>query len=97
MTGYYGLLPGDTGAGWRRLSSSYRRTAGGRNSYDRFWGSMAGVSATNVKATGPDTVTATITYRQKGGGRSTERRSFELVQDGSELKINDSRVLSATG
>ena len=38
---YYALLPGNTDAGWARLTDRYRSTtAGSRTTYERFWSSV---------------------------------------------------------
>jgi serine/threonine protein kinase len=94
VTDYYALLPDDTDAGWERLTASYQRQAGGRDSYDDFWNDIDTVTVTDVSATLPDRAQATVTYVEKSGNReSTERRSFRLVRSGDLLKIDQSSVL----
>jgi serine/threonine protein kinase len=94
VTDYYALLPDDTDAGWERLTASYQRQTGGRESYDDFWNDMDTVTVTDVSATLPDRAQATITYVEKSGNReSTERRSFRLVRSGDLLKIDQSSVI----
>ena len=94
MRNYYALLPDDTDAGWERLTSAYQRQTGGRESYEEFWKDMDTVTASDVRATAPDRVQATITYVAKSGNRrSTEQRSFRLVRSDGILKINESAVL----
>lgn len=94
VAGYYGLLPDGTDAGWELLTPSYQQQAGGRDSYDNFWNDIDTVTVSNVSATVPDQVQATITYVLKSGNeRSTERRSFELVESEGVLKINRSSVI----
>ena len=94
VSDYYALLPDDTDAGWERLTSAYQRQTGGRESYEEFWKDMDTVTASDVRATAPDRVQATITYVAKSGNRrSTEQRSFRLVRSDGILKINESAVL----
>ncbi len=94
VTDYYALLPDDTDAGWARLTASYQQQTGGRESYEGFWKDMDTVSVSDVRATAPDRVQATITYVAKSGNqRSTEQRSFRLVSEGGVLKINESAVI----
>jgi hypothetical protein len=94
VTDYYALLPDDTDAGWDRLTSAYQRQTGGRESYEEFWKDMDTVSVSDVRATAPDRVQATITYVAKSGNQlSTEQRSFRLVDADGVLKINASAVV----
>jgi hypothetical protein len=90
-------VPGDTDAGWDRLTRSYQRgSARSRDTYERFWAGVDRVSVSGVQTDPPNTVEATVTYRLKGGRVSRERTSFELVEDDGELKINATEVLSST-
>ncbi|MDN5761874.1 MAG: protein kinase [Microlunatus sp.] len=93
VTDYYGLLPDNTDAGWDLLTASYQREAGGRKGYESFWNGIDTVTVTGVRATTPDRVQATLTYVEKSGDKSTERRSFRLVESGGVLKINQSSVI----
>jgi hypothetical protein len=86
---YYGLLPGNTDAAWSRLTESFQNgRAGGRQSYDAYWGSIRRVSVSNVVGIPPGTVQATVSYVYKDGRRVTERNTFGLVSEGGVLKIN---------
>ncbi len=94
VTDYYALLPDDTDAGWERLTASYQRQTGGKDSYEGFWNDIDTVTATDVSATAPDRAQATVTYVEKSGNRrSSERRSFRLVRSGDLLKIDQSSVI----
>ena len=94
VTDYYALLPDDTDAAWQRLTASYQRQTGGRDSYEGFWNDIDTVTATAVSATAPDRAQATVTYVEKSGNRkSTERRSFRVVRSGDVLKIDQSSVI----
>jgi eukaryotic-like serine/threonine-protein kinase len=93
---YYRLLPGNTDAGWQLLTGGYRNShAQGRTSYNEFWGSVRRVSVAAAKASGPGTVTATITYFYKNGRVVDERTTFGLTRDGGTLKIATTTVLSS--
>jgi len=97
ITGYYGLVPGNTDGGWSRLTSSYQsRSAGSRSSYERFWGRIDRVTVSDVEGDPPDEVEATVTYYFKDGRVSRERTEYELRNDDGVLKINSSRVRSAS-
>ena len=93
ITDYYTLLPENTDAAWNLLTPTYQGKAGGRKSYDGFWNSIDSVKASSVRATGPNTVEAAITYQEKGDAKSSERRSFTLVKSGDVLKIDQSAVI----
>jgi len=94
VTDYYALLPDNTDAGWNLLTPSYQRQTGGRDSYKEFWNGIDTVTVTDVRATTPDRVEATLTYVEKSGNqKSTERRSFQLVSSGDVLKIDESSVI----
>jgi serine/threonine protein kinase len=93
---YYALLPANTAEAWPGMTTSYQvGHAGGRGSYDAFWGAIRRVSASNITGAAPDRATATITYVYRNGRRVRERTSFQLVKVGGRLKINDSTVLSS--
>jgi serine/threonine protein kinase len=93
VTRYYGLMPGGTDQAWPLLTARYQADkTGGRAAYQRFWDQFASVTATDVSATPPGTVQATITYRFKDGRVSRERTTFGLVVDGGVLKIDSSTV-----
>ncbi|HEU5485603.1 MAG TPA: serine/threonine-protein kinase [Microlunatus sp.] len=94
VTDYYALLPDDTDAGWDRLTASYQRQTGGRESYDAFWNGISTVTVSAVRATAPDRVQATLRYVEKSGNRvSTERRTFRVVPSSGVLKIDQSSVV----
>lgn len=93
---YYGLLPGNTDAGWARLTDRYRATtARDRATYDRFWASVDSVSVGQAKASGPGSVVATVRYDFSDGRRFEERTAYTLVQQDGILKIDTSTVQSS--
>ena len=97
ITSYYALMPGNTGRAWPRMTASYQTNhAGGRRAYERFWDEIGRVEARNVTATGPGRAEATLSYYYKDGRVVIERTSYELVEDGGTLKIDESTVLSSS-
>lgn len=77
------------------MTANYQQNhAGGRTNYDNFWAAVQSVSISDVSATLPSTVVATIHYSNKNGTTVVERTSFGLVQDGGQWKIASSSVLS---
>ena len=96
VSNYYALMPGNTDAGWTRLTPAFQSgIAQNRDYYNSFWAGVERVVATDVTATGPDTVQATITYTFTDGSVSVERTEYQVVRDGAELKIDNSAVLSS--
>ena len=96
VSGYYALMPGNTDAGWSRLTPAFQSgIAQNREYYNSFWGGVESVVATDVAASGPDTVEATITYTFSDGSVSVERTEYELVKEGAEFKIDNSSVLTS--
>ncbi|GAA4116358.1 hypothetical protein GCM10022415_13350 [Knoellia locipacati] len=96
ITTYYGLLPGDTDSAWPLLTAGYQRSpSGGRQGFERFWSPVRDVTVSNVRATSPDRVTATITYSYKDGRTVVESTRYRLVDEGGVLKIAASEVLSS--
>jgi serine/threonine protein kinase len=93
---YYGLLPGNTDAGWARLTKRYQSTtATSRAYYDRFWGAINRVQLSQVSAQAPSTVVATVRYDYADGRTFIERTSYSLVRQDGQLKIDRSSVLSS--
>ena len=96
VTGYYALLPGNRDAGWDRLTSRYQRTtASSRSYYESFWSAIDSVRVSDVSASAPDAVTATVTYDYEDGREYVERTRYRLVEDDGILKIDRSEVLSS--
>jgi len=93
---YYALLPGNTDAGWARLTDRYRSTtSGSRATYERFWGSVSSVDVRQATGSAPRSVVATLRYAFDDGRRFEERTAYSLVDDGGILKIDRSSVLSS--
>lgn len=93
---YYALLPGDLDAGWALLTPRYQRTtATNRETYGSFWGAVDRVSVSDVTASAPGSVTATVTYEYGDGRVFVERTSYRLVRQDGRLMIDRSSVLSS--
>jgi serine/threonine protein kinase len=98
VTAYYAQMPGDTDAGWERLTASYQREqTGSKANYERFWGAIDRVTVSQAEGSPPDRAEATVTYYLENGRVSRERTSYELVEDDGVLKINGTRVISSSG
>jgi hypothetical protein len=92
---YYKLVLGNPDQAWTWLTPDYQTNhAGGRSGYDNFWSQIQRVSASNVVASLPDSVTATITYFYKNGSTVVERTQFGMVKQGNQWLIASSSVLS---
>ncbi|QUQ65120.1 serine/threonine protein kinase [Kutzneria sp. CA-103260] len=93
ITDYYKLMPSDLTDGWNHMTADYQQNhAGGMAGYQSFWGGVASVQVTDVTATPPGTVVATITYHKKDGSTPVERTTFGMVQQDGIWKIASSSV-----
>ena len=93
---YYALVPDDLDAGWERLTDRYRRTTAAAAAPTPSSGvAFERVRVSDVAATAPDTVTATLRYESKNGRVYVERTTYRLVRDDGVLKIDRSEVLSS--
>jgi hypothetical protein len=96
ISGYYALMPGNRAQAWSRLTPKYQQSpAGGPDGYERFWRAIASVSASEVVATGADSVEATVLYTFNDGHRTRERHRYFLVNQGGQWLIDRSSVLSS--
>jgi hypothetical protein len=90
------VLPADTDAGWALLTPHYRTTISrDRRTYDRFWGAIARIRVSNVDASAPSSVVATLRYDYEDGRTYLERTAFTLMPEGGRLKIDRTFVLSS--
>jgi eukaryotic-like serine/threonine-protein kinase len=90
-------MPANTDGAWPLMTDAYKAShMHGRQGFELFWGAIDRVEASNVTASPPDRSEATLTYHFKDGRVVVERTSFELVEEGGTLKIDDSSVLSST-
>ncbi|MGA8046265.1 MAG: protein kinase [Dermatophilaceae bacterium] len=96
VTDYYALLPDNTADAWPTMTAEYQENhAGGFESYESFWGDITDVAVSDVEATAPDGVVATLTYTFRSGRVDVERTAYRLVDDGGRLKIAATQVLSS--
>jgi hypothetical protein len=78
------------------LTPSYQSGhAGGRSSYDSFWGEMKQVTVSNVSGSPPGAAQATVIYYYNDGRVIDENTQFGLVRQDGILKIDSSTVLSS--
>jgi hypothetical protein len=97
VTDYYSLLPGNTDAGWDRLTKRYQNSrAGGRANYEQFWNSIDQVAVSNARTTGKNQAEATITYSYKDGRTIPEDTAFQFKDEHGELKIDRTDVLGGS-
>ncbi|HST48696.1 serine/threonine-protein kinase [Jatrophihabitans sp.] len=86
---YYALLPANTDEAWTRLTEEFQNgRAGGRDTYDAYWGQIRRVTVSDVTGSPPDTVVATVNYTYKDGRKVSEQTTFGLVSEDGVLKIN---------
>ena len=89
MSSYYALLPDNTDAAWNRLTKHFQEgTAGGRDTFDQYWGSIESITVTGAQTTGPKDAVATLHYVYKDGRKVTEQTNFHFKDEGGVLKID---------
>ena len=95
ITQYYGMMPGNLSVAWNWMTQNYKSLHTPTYSfYQSWWSQFSKVTATNVSANAPSTVTATITYYYKDGSPTkSEVTRFGLVQENSQWKIDTSAVI----
>ncbi|MFC4855025.1 serine/threonine-protein kinase [Actinophytocola glycyrrhizae] len=93
IAAYYAMMPGSRAEGWNRLSPGYQ--AQGRASYDRWWGRVSSVSASEIATTGPTTVEATVLYAFTDGTRTRERHRYTMLNQNGTWLIDSQAVLSS--
>ncbi|KAA2264656.1 protein kinase [Solihabitans fulvus] len=93
ITDYYRIVPGDLDQGWGLMTTDYQQNhAGGRAGYQGFWRPIDHVTVSDVVATPPSSVVATIGYVYKDGHTESERTTYGLVNEGGVWKIASSVV-----
>jgi hypothetical protein len=88
ITDYFALLPGGVETGYARLTDGFKQArAASFADYQGFWNDYSSVTTSDVSATGPNTVQATLTYTPVGGGpTSTEFHVYTMaLQNGQWL------------
>ncbi|MFE9748530.1 protein kinase [Saccharothrix saharensis] len=89
LSDYYGLLPTNLEPAYARLTDGFK-AARARTfaDYQGWWGQMSAVSVSNVRAVGPEQVSATVSYTFKGGGTQTEQHLYTLVKVNGQWMID---------
>ncbi|MCE7000451.1 serine/threonine protein kinase [Saccharothrix sp. S26] len=92
LSDYYALLPNDLETAYGRLTDGFK-AARARTfaDYQSWWGRMSAVSVSDVRADGPQQVSATVSYTFKGGGTQSERHVYALVQVDGQWMIDGQR------
>jgi serine/threonine protein kinase len=89
INSYYALLPGNLQAGYARLTDRFKQSrAQSFESYRSFWSQMRSVQVSGVTSSGPDTVSADVTYIYPNGRTTQERQTYTLVRDGGQWAID---------
>lgn len=91
LSAYYTLIPGNLQASFALLSDNFKRTRGQSfERYSSYWKGFSSVSVSNVSESG-NTVSATLTYVKAGGGSTTGKETFVLVQQDGRYLIDSQR------
>lgn len=97
VAGYYEVLPGDLDSAWPLMTADYQENhAGGRGAYEAFWGEISDLDIADVSASAPDQAQATLTYYFRDGRVVQEVTAYRLEDEGGQLKIAATDVLSST-
>ncbi|MFJ6671717.1 serine/threonine-protein kinase [Actinosynnema sp. NPDC091369] len=89
LSDYYGLLPTNLEPAYARLTDGFKAArAKTFADYQGWWGQMSAVSVSNVRAVGPEQVTATVSYTFKGGGTQSENHLYTLVKVNGQWMID---------
>lgn len=90
VSGYYGMLPRDTGGAWSQLAPSYQAQTGGYDQYSAFWSTVSAVQISGVRESGPGRVVATLTYTLNDGTVTSESRWFTVDTAAGRMLITGS-------
>lgn len=97
VAGYYAVLPGDLDSAWPLMTADYQENhAGGRDAYEAFWGEISDVGIADISASASDQAQATLTYYFRDGRVVEEVTAYRLEDEGGQLKIAATDVLSST-
>jgi hypothetical protein len=91
---YFSFVPGDTDAGWERLSPSMQAEVG-RDDYEEWWGSIDSVDLARTDAVGDRQVEIDLTYYFDDGRATQETQLLTLEPSGDRYLIADDQVLSS--
>lgn len=91
---YFDTVPGNTDAGWSQLAPSMQGV--GRETYDKFWGSIDSVKTNETRAVDDEPVVQVeLTYSFSDGKVVTESQRIVLQDSGDGYLIADNQVLSS--
>jgi serine/threonine protein kinase len=90
---YYAALPGDTRTAWSSLSPGFQDKIGGYGSYRGFWTTIAAVSVTRTRPSGPGAVDVSLTYTHQDGSTESEVRRLFLSGHGGHRLITGDAVV----
>jgi hypothetical protein len=96
ISGYYAMMPQNRDGAWPLMTADYQENhAGGRGGFEAFWSEISDVAIADVRATGPDTGQATLTYYFRDGRVAEEVTAYRFADEGGVLKIAATEVLSS--
>ncbi|WP_163617391.1 serine/threonine-protein kinase [Microbacterium sp. B35-30] len=96
ISGYYAMMPENRDSAWPLMTADYQENhAGGRGGYEAFWSGISDISIADVRATGPDSGQATLTYYFRDGRVAEEVTAYRFADEGGVLKIAATEVLSS--
>jgi serine/threonine protein kinase len=89
VSDYFGLLPGNQEAAYARLTAAFKQDrAASFADYQAFWNRFSSVTASNVAAQGPNTVSANLQYVERTGGTLTESHVYTMVLQNGQWLID---------
>jgi serine/threonine protein kinase len=89
ISDYFGLLPGNQEAAYARLTDGFKqRMVPTFADYQAFWNRFSSVTASNVTAQGPNTVSANLQYVEKAGGTISESHVYTMVLQNGQWLID---------
>ncbi len=86
VSDYYALLPGDTQAAWKLLSSDMQAEVGSYGDYEGFWSTIDSVTVDDTTSVDAGTVEVTLTYTTDGTSEQ-EVRQIDLTRQGDGFVI----------
>ena len=89
LQAYFRLVPGNLDAAWQRLTPNFQQgRAGGRGTFDSYWGSVRHVDVQGVSGQAPRRASATLTYHYRDGRVVTQRTTLRFVRRDGRLEID---------
>ncbi|WP_449224400.1 serine/threonine-protein kinase [Amycolatopsis silviterrae] len=89
LTSYFTFIPNNLESSWAMLSDSFRSSRGQTfEKYKSWWSQFSSVTASDVKVTGPNTLTARITYHRSSGPVSSQTHKYSMSQHNGGWQID---------